>query len=639
MGRLALSTRFSVGVALLVGLTALASTGLIFVRLDQALVEAEVVELERATEVRATLIADRVSELVRDVRLLSGTPPVQGLIRARQAGGVDPLDGTTSALWRDRLSVIFDSTLRTKPTYLQVRYIGFADGGRELVRVDRDAQGRPQRTPDEALQQKGHSHYVRRAQETPPGQVSLSQIDLNREHGAISLPHAPVLRAMCTVADPSGAPFGAVVLNLDLRETFAEVLRGTAPEHRYTLSDERNHFLLHPDPQRAFGFEFGRPGDARTDLPLLATLGDRVSQTAVLRSGHVLSVRRVHLEAAQVPRWIDLAIETSSRAATAVSRRVAGEALFLVGVLCVLAIGVGHGLARIAARPVTDLVRAVRGLDLEASPGQLPQLPGATPEAEELARVLSLTFARLQRRTRELAAKNRELEQFAYVAAHDLQEPVRTISSFVALLEQQDLSSLNEPGRQSLKFITESCARMRELIQALLDYGRLGKQTEPSTVDLTEVAEQALTDLRATIEERGAEVEVGALPTLARGLAPELRALLQNLIGNALKFSRPGAAPRVQVLAERDATDGVVLTVQDDGIGIPPQHRARVFRLFQRLHAREDYAGTGIGLAHCHKIAELHRGRIWIEDSPLGGACFKVLLRDVARPAAPQEGA
>ncbi|POM25938.1 Phytochrome-like protein cph1 [Actinomadura rubteroloni] len=212
----------------------------------------------------------------------------------------------------------------------------------------------------------------------------------------------------------------------------------------------------------------------------------------------------------------------------------------------------------------------------------------------------------------ELRRSNAELEQFAYVASHDLQEPLRKVASFCQMIERRYGDQLDDRGRQYIEFAVDGAKRMQALINDLLGFSRVGRvsRTEDA-VDLGAVAAQSLADLATLREETGADVRVADLPHV-RGDRTQLGQLFQNLIGNAIKFRRPGVAPEVEISVRRDG-DTWEFACADNGIGVEPRHADRIFLIFQRLHPREEYAGTGIGLALCKKIVEYHGGRIWLD--------------------------
>jgi len=221
----------------------------------------------------------------------------------------------------------------------------------------------------------------------------------------------------------------------------------------------------------------------------------------------------------------------------------------------------------------------------------------------------------------ELRRSNAELEQFAYVASHDLQEPLRKVASFCQLLKKRYGDVLDERGVEYLDFAVDGAQRMQVLINDLLSFSRVGRFGALRTaVDLEAALDAALANLGAAIEESGAVIvrAGGQLPTVLGD--PTLLAMLwQNLIGNAVKFGRQGVPPRVAIECARGADQQWHITVSDNGIGIPAEFADKVFVIFQRLHGRDEYTGTGIGLALCRKIVEHHGGMIWIDTSYTNG--------------------
>jgi light-regulated signal transduction histidine kinase (bacteriophytochrome) len=232
--------------------------------------------------------------------------------------------------------------------------------------------------------------------------------------------------------------------------------------------------------------------------------------------------------------------------------------------------------------------------------------------------------AQLDAQARELERSNAELEQFAYVASHDLQEPLRKVASFCQLLEQRYRGQLDERADQYIDFAVDGAKRMQQLINDLLAFSRVGRTSGPlGPVDLDDVLGRALANLGAAIEESGATVKAGSLPTV-RGEASLLALVFQNLIGNAIKF-RSEATPEVRIGVTRRNGDWEI-SCSDNGIGIDPEYAERVFVIFQRLHAKDEYPGTGIGLAMCRKIVEYHGGRIWLDADANPGTTFRLML-------------
>jgi signal transduction histidine kinase len=343
-------------------------------------------------------------------------------------------------------------------------------------------------------------------------------------------------------------------------------------------------------------------------------------------------------------------LDEARLAARAALERAAG-ALFGVGVgiaavLAAFLLAAALGLRRGVLRPVSDLAAQVR--EVVSGDVQHRVRAGGPREIVELGRdveamrvhilrdldAVQESNRRLDEQAQELERSNRDLEQFAYVASHDLQEPLRKVSSFCQLLQRRYGGQLDERADQYIAFAVDGASRMQQLINDLLAFSRVGRTTEGfEPVDLTAVAAAAAQQLDGVREEAGGEIVVEDLPTVS-GDPSLLRQLLVNLIGNGLKFHRDGVPPVVRVTAERDG-DAFAVTVADNGIGIEDAYAEKVFVIFQRLHGRDRYPGTGIGLALAKKIVEFHGGRIGLAATDGPGAAVRFTL-----PApAPEENA
>lgn len=246
--------------------------------------------------------------------------------------------------------------------------------------------------------------------------------------------------------------------------------------------------------------------------------------------------------------------------------------------------------------------------------------------------------AELQRTSAELRRSNRELEQFAYVASHDLREPLRKIVAFGDRLEARHAPTLGAEGQDYVSRMQNAARRMQALISALLAYSRVTTQAQPFVpVDLAAVADEVVSDLEVAIQQTGGRVEVGPLPTIDADPA-QMRQVLQNLVSNALKFHREGEPPVVRIRACMVESPGAApaepargqtmceMTVEDNGIGFDEAHLERIFGMFQRLHGRNEYEGTGMGLAISRRVVERHGGTITAESTPGKGSKFTITL-------------
>ena len=358
----------------------------------------------------------------------------------------------------------------------------------------------------------------------------------------------------------------------------------------------------------------------------------------------------------------DVRAALAAQAASLASIRLEGRAHFksmasfltatFIAIVALIVIGIAGALLALrvtTTRPLRLLGRSVRRVargefEHEIARAGARDVVGLGEDVDSMRRRIAAELSslreahdQLDEQARELTRSNAELEQFAYVASHDLQEPLRKVASFCQLLEQRYEDQLDDRGKQYVAFAVDGAKRMQQLINDLLAFSRVGRgAVEQPVVAGDEVLGQAVASLGEAIEQSGAQIEAGPLPPL-RGEPALLAAVFQNLIGNALKFHGEDGPPHVAISAERSLAGGEwVFTVADDGIGIEPEYADRIFMIFQRLHPKDAYAGTGIGLAMCRKIVEYHGGRIWLDTAaPDERTTFRFTLPVVDKESVP----
>lgn len=226
----------------------------------------------------------------------------------------------------------------------------------------------------------------------------------------------------------------------------------------------------------------------------------------------------------------------------------------------------------------------------------------------------------LRQRAEELVSSNRELENFAYIASHDLQEPLRMVGSYVQLLEKRYADQLDEDGRTFIHYAVDGATRMKQLIKDLLGYSRLNRELKLTRVDLNRVLSEIIHVLDGRIKETGARIELGSLPVIQADKT-QMAQLFQNLLSNAIKYRREGIPPEIVIQAEK--LEGYwQFSISDNGIGIEEQYAQVIFIIFKQLHGKGKYGGTGIGLAIVKRIVEAHGGKVWIESEPGKGTSF-----------------
>ena len=303
----------------------------------------------------------------------------------------------------------------------------------------------------------------------------------------------------------------------------------------------------------------------------------------------------------------------------------AAFALIVVGALVVR-----YGLRQLILDPIRKLERAAQAL--ADGDGSIRLQIKSFDEMGKLSETFNQTAETLSKRTAELQRSNRDLEQFAYVASHDLQEPLRMVSSYTQLLGKRYAGKLDDRADMYIHYATDGANRMQVLIHDLLKYSRAGTRQAPlEPTRAADVVSDVLRSFELTISESGSSVTVGDLPEVLADRV-QLTQVFQNLIGNALKFRREGIIHSVTISAEPDDSSGDAMwrfTVRDNGIGIASEYFERIFVIFQRLHTRESFSGSGIGLAICQRLVERHGGQIWLESAPDEGSAFHFTLRGV----------
>lgn len=288
-------------------------------------------------------------------------------------------------------------------------------------------------------------------------------------------------------------------------------------------------------------------------------------------------------------------------------------ALTVEAIGLILSISVTRGLAR----GLNEINRAANKI----SKGDL------TDRAEVFSRdEIGQVAASVNQMTEQLIFSNRELEQFAYIASHDLQEPLRTISNYTGLIRERYKGQLDENADKYLDSVYRATRRMQQLIRDVLDYSTLGHGRKLTQIDCNKMLADVVSDMEVLIKETGTEINSGKLPVI-NGYE-ELRSVFQNLISNAIKFRKTGI-PMVIEVGAASVQHEWIFSLKDNGIGIDKIYFERIFTIFQKLHSRSQYSGTGIGLANCKKIIELHGGKIWVESEPGTGSTFYFTIPEI----------
>lgn len=636
---------------LLILISNIVVVSIIMRQLEAQLLLAAQHKLNQISQLQAVKFTSNIDELINDVLIVSRTAPVRAIANVGASKDTSVSEGLSVDAWRRQLSIIFSEILGFKSRYDQIRLI-LADGT-EWLRIDRHGDKNTVRVvDDEKLQKKSARDYFQKTLKLKSGEVYLTDIELNREFGELSHPERPVIRASTPVYADDGTIFGILVFNEDLQNDFDGLQSLAGDDTNVLLSNSAGEYILHPEANKRFQFEYGRSSSIFTDYPaakkLLASSGDSF-ETGIAGNGdeqQVYSLRTIVYGSGNPSNRLLVATSYDLSAALQVKSHLLKKIYFLLIVITIIAVLLSIIVARRIAKPIVRMRDALTDQGINTQSKELPL--SSSGEVGDLARVFEKFITELSRRqkilhaevqerknaqaeleenNKKLVSLNREMEQFAYIASHDLQEPLRTVASFVDLLVEHNAEQQDEQVKVFHGFILDSVQRMRDLVAALLDYSRLGANSAREEIDCQQLLSDVCKDLGAKIEDTQAEIRYSDLPRIA-GKRTELRMLFQNMISNGIKFSRKDVRPCIHVSAERG--DGEwVFCVRDNGIGISAEHFDKIFTIFQRLHNRDDFEGAGIGLAHCRKIVEMHSGKIWLESSLGEGSAFYFSLRDI----------
>lgn len=620
----------TLSVMAMIALTVFMYNGTVNVLLNE-----ELQRLSGGVDAAATRWQTGVDFYRQDVTFLSKVPPISGIARAQSAGGVDQTDGSTEKLWKSRLETIFVANMIAHPEYIQVRFIGVDNGGKEIVRVDRARDGSLRTVPDDELQVKADRPYFSGTLALADGQQFLSKIDLNQEFGTVETPYRPVMRVATKAFDASGLLIGIVVINLSMREMVGRIDDASSGATSY-ITNEEGEYLSHPDATKTYGKQLGTGFTIQGEFPVLATVledgSSDYSGTIEAASAKVLAVsKRIYFDPVDPNRFITLTQMSPVSGLAGKIDTVRNDTIILAALILIAQLAAVIWMSVLLTRPLREMTTAARIVAAGGRSLDLKRLILRRDEAGDLARafdamVYSVTEKEqaLDLSAQQLMRSNQDLSQFAYIASHDLQEPLRMVGSFLTLLQRRYADQLNDEAQEFVGFAVDGAARMKSLINDLLGYSRISNAPlHVSSVDLADTIAGIIQLIHARIAEADATITIGEMPRIQAD-AGQIERLFRNLIENALKY-RSEAAPEISVSAERQG-ELWAFAIADNGIGIEPANAEKVFAIFTRLHSRDKYQGTGIGLAACRRIVERHGGAIYVEVNPKGGSIFRFTL-------------
>jgi signal transduction histidine kinase/CheY-like chemotaxis protein len=602
--------------------------------------------LEHDASTTILRVQSAAQEAARDALYLASTPSVREYVRAGDMG-------ETREQWRRITEDEFRALMAGKSTYFQVRLIGAASDGLELIRLDA-VGGAIEVAPAERLQKKGDRDYFQEGRQLKPGEVYISDLNLNQDFGQITEPHTPTVRTVASVADAEGNLFGMVVINVDLGELVATLPAQASPGVALHLGNERGDFVVHPDPSMTFGSDLGRP--ARFADGARAGAG-RAADLLVERSFPALPGLTRSWQVRLTAR------ESEFLRGLAAARN---QALALTGLAALGGAGVvllaGRGLAR-RLRGVSDaMARYEAGQEIPAlpAPGRRDEIGQLAEKFRGLATKVRDDVAKLEAARHEAEEATRARDDFLAMMSHEIRTPMNAVTGLLRVLERNHPAPHQEPVLASLR---SASRQLLALLDEALDHSKIkaGKiEFHPVDFSLHELLGDVALTHRPLAAQKGLSFDYRPdpdLPDRLHGDAVRLGQVLNNLLGNAVKFTDRGAI----TLEARDIQNGdpgaigasrpgeagpvtgnrlIELTVTDTGIGIAGENIGRIFSPFDQEHGDigRRFGGTGLGLSIVRSLVELQGGTLSVESQPGEGSCFRVRLpfAMASAPGAPE---
>lgn len=582
--------------------------------------------LEQRVEADVSRLNAAFLEISRDIRLLEGLPAVRAFSNGSSRSFSEK---------EEDLTQVFRQLLIAKPHYVQVRLIGLAEGGREVVRVDRSEAGIVKRE-GAALQQKGERNYFLETMGNAPGEIYYSDINLNREHGEVDPVHQPMLRVALPVYDPMDTFWGIVIVNMDFRGFVDEFFGGGNQRFEHFLCNEEGDYLVHPDASRTYGFDLGTRYRVQDEYPEIGDFLTSDEQGVTLRfeDGENKEGSLFHLSKVfplQNGRMMLYGVSARFDDVISASKTIVFRTALITVVLLGVALVGAFLVSLLITKPLEKVTRAVRRLAQGQNDADLPlerddEIGTLANSFKLMSRAIMDQEERILAANRKLKTTNVDLEHFVHISSHELREPLTRIAGLASLLERE---IVKPAGDRSDKTSCELAGNVKReagvALRQITDFRVFSKigdgSSERELVDLNVLARGVLEEFTVKIESRRVRVSIDSLPRfeIYENL---VRVLYRNLVENALKYA-VGDGVRLHLTCE-EGEKGSVLGVYNSGSTIAEKDRESVFQLFLRLSGHGD--GSGVGLSICKRVVERHMGEIWVESGE-GFTHFKFTLR------------
>ncbi len=582
--------------------------------------------LKYETNIRAIKLINDIDGLSRDALYLVGTPPIAGIPRSTLNQGIDPIDGSTTEIWTRRLETIFTELIRAKPNYQQIRLITVKDNGRELVRVDRKGSMIVS-IPDAALQQKGDTEYFKRAVLMNSGEVYLSNISLNREHGVVTVPHQPVIRAATPIYFNQEL-YAILVINMNFSSIFKDLIDSTPRLLTPYITNEQGYFLANPDNSKTFGFDLDGDQLIFQDYPSVnfyKTNDVRDKEYTFFEPDNeldVIHVVKAPFDPQHSERFFGVALATSKNTLLEESNRLRNYAFTFVTLMIVGILLVSATLARRLMQPLRNITQAAEDL---ADGREVENLPTSNnDEIGELARAFDFMHRQLGDKEQALLATQAESHQANKMAslgemasgmAHEINSPLLEINLIAERVKRRSAKGKTQDLDEAMGNIISSTKHMSNIIESLRKISRESEKDAFESCSVEEIINDVLNLSKERYRLKNVKLSIN-YQTGCRNMTIECQRLqisqvVMNLLNNAFDEAQKQQNKWITIdVSERDSN--AVITITDSGKGIEESIRKRIFE--PMFTTKEIGEGTGLGLSISASIVENHGGSLRYDE-------------------------